>query len=84
MRQRSVSPALLGPLWFPNDDWPMKADFRTRNNPMMSLPFFAAFVAMAAAWAGWRTVAMAMWALTVVMVVILFRLHATDALDIQL
>ncbi len=51
---------------------------------MMSLPFFAAFVAMAVAWAGWRTAAMTMWAVTVVMVVILFRLHATDALDIQL
>lgn len=50
----------------------------------MSLPFFAAFAAMAAAWSGRRTVAFGLWAATLVAILVLFRLHATDALDIAL
>lgn len=51
---------------------------------MMTLPFFAAFAAMIAAWMGRRTLALALWAATLVALLVLLRLHATDALPISL
>jgi len=51
---------------------------------MMTLPFFTAFAAMAAAWAGRRTAAFVLWAATLAVILVLLRLHATDALDIAL
>ena len=57
---------------------------RPRHGPMMSIPFFAGLLAMLAAWTGRRAVALWLWAATVGAILILFRLHATDALDIAL
>lgn len=51
---------------------------------MMSLPFFAAFAALLAGWKGRRGLAVACWALTLVILLLLFRLHATDSLGLSL
>ena len=51
---------------------------------MMSIPFFGLFLAFALACVGWRRVAIAAWTLSLVGLLVLFRLHATDALNIVL
>ena len=55
-----------------------------RGSPMMSIPFFGLFLAFALTCVGWRRVAIAAWALSLVGLLVLFRLHATDALNIVL
>lgn len=51
---------------------------------MMSLPFFGLFAALACTIAGWRRVAISAWALSLIGLLMLFRLHANDALNIVL
>jgi len=51
---------------------------------MMTLPFFTAFAAFAAAWTGRRGAAILLWAVSLALMLALFALHATDALDIDL
>jgi len=51
---------------------------------MMSLPFFGLFLAFACTCVGWRRVAIFAWALSLIGLLVLFRLHATDALNIVL
>ena len=51
---------------------------------MMTLPFFTAFAAFAAAWTGRRGAAVLLWAVSLALMLALFALHATDALDIDL
>ena len=55
-----------------------------RSLPMMALPFLTAFLALLTAWRGWRGATMGLWALTVVVMLVLVKLHFTDALDIDL
>lgn len=50
----------------------------------MSLPFFGVFLALAGVLAGWRKAALVLWALAVITLMVLFRLHATDPLHIAL
>lgn len=50
----------------------------------MALPFLLTFLALLAAWRGQRAISVGLWALSVVVLLILFRLHATDPLDIYL
>lgn len=51
---------------------------------MMSVPFFGFFLAFAAILAGYRRIAMGVFALALVFTLVLFKLHATDALNISL
>lgn len=51
---------------------------------MMSLPFFGLFAAFACIWAGKRAAALALWAISIAVLLALFRLHATDPLNIVL
>jgi Family of unknown function (DUF5993) len=51
---------------------------------MMSIPFFFVVAALAAAWVGGRQVSMALWAASVLTLLMLFRLHATDTLNLGL
>jgi hypothetical protein len=51
---------------------------------MMSIPFFLFAGALAAVYRGKRGLAIGMWALSVIVMLILFRLHATDQLNIGL
>jgi len=51
---------------------------------MMSLPFFALVAGLGAAWAGWRGSALILWAVGVALLLVLFRLHATDTLNLGL
>ncbi|MCT8974893.1 MULTISPECIES: DUF5993 family protein [Microbaculum] len=51
---------------------------------MMALPFLVPFLALLAAWRGWRGAATGLWALSVVVLLVLFRLHASDAINIDL
>lgn len=51
---------------------------------MMSLPFFGLFLALAFAGVGQRGLAVVAWLVSIVVLVALFRAHATDALDIVL
>ncbi|GAB4071626.1 hypothetical protein GCM10028812_45900 [Ancylobacter sonchi] len=51
---------------------------------MMSLPFFGLFAGLALILAGRRGAAMLVWALSMTLLALLFRLHATDALNIAL
>jgi hypothetical protein len=51
---------------------------------MMSIPFFLVVAALAAAWSGSRQVSIALWAACVLTLLLLFRLHATDTLDLGL
>ena len=50
---------------------------------MMALPFVGCLAAIGAAWAGQRTVALWLWAADVALLLVLFRLHATDALKLD-
>ncbi|MBL8906376.1 MAG: hypothetical protein JNM20_06850 [Rhizobiales bacterium] len=51
---------------------------------MMSIPFFLFAGALAAVYGGRRNLAIGLWALSVAVMLILFRLHATDQLNIGL
>lgn len=51
---------------------------------MMSLPFFAAALAVALGWGGWPRGAAAVLVLAVALTLGLFALHATDPLAIDL
>jgi hypothetical protein len=51
---------------------------------MMSAPFFLLAGGLGAVAAGWRGLALVLWALGVAIMLGLFRLHATDALNIAL
>lgn len=49
---------------------------------MMSLTFFLVVAALLAAWLGFRGVSLGLWAVGLLALVVLFRLHATDALNL--
>jgi hypothetical protein len=49
---------------------------------MMALPFACGLAAVLVAWAGHRAAAMWLWAADVALILVLFRLHATDALQL--
>ncbi len=51
---------------------------------MMSLPFFGVFLAFIFVFTGHRRLAMLVWALSMVCLLVLFKLHATDPLNITL
>jgi hypothetical protein len=51
---------------------------------MMSIPFFMFAGGMAVAYYGRRDAAMGLWAVGLVVLLFLFKLHATEALDIGL
>lgn len=51
---------------------------------MMSLPFFLVVCSVIAALLGRRQVAIGFWALGLAVLLVLFRLHATDSLNIVL
>jgi uncharacterized membrane protein YozB (DUF420 family) len=51
---------------------------------MMSLPFLALLLGLAAAWKGRRNLAMGCWLGGVVLILVFLRLHATQTLDIML
>jgi uncharacterized protein DUF5993 len=51
---------------------------------MMSVPFFVFVAGLAAVLAGWRQVALGTWAIGVVVLLALFRMHASDVLAIGL
>jgi hypothetical protein len=51
---------------------------------MMSIPFFLVVAALAAAWSGGRQVSMALWAVSLLTLLLLFRFHATDTLNLGL
>lgn len=51
---------------------------------MMSMPFFLFTAGLAAIGTGHRRIAIALWVAGVVATLALFRLHATDALNIGL
>ncbi len=50
----------------------------------MSIPFFLVVAALAAAWSGRRQVSLGLWAASLVTLLLLFRLHATDTLNLGL
>ena len=50
----------------------------------MSIPFFLVVAALAAAWFGYRQAALAFWAAGLLALLLLFRLHATDVLNLVL
>jgi hypothetical protein len=51
---------------------------------MMSIPFFGLSAAFACVLAGRRGAALAFWALSMASLLVLFKLHATDPLNIVL
>lgn len=51
---------------------------------MMSIPFFGIFLALVATLAGSRPIALFFWVVSVVAMLVLFKLHATDPLQIAL
>lgn len=51
---------------------------------MMSIPFFGIFLAFVATLAGSRTLALAVWFASMAAMLVLFKLHATDPLNIAL
>jgi hypothetical protein len=51
---------------------------------MMSIPFFLFAGALAATFRGKRGMAIGLWTLSVIAMLVLFRLHATDPLNIGL
>lgn len=58
---------------------------RLRVGPaMMSVPFFGLFLALSATLAGRRGAAVPLWGLSIVTMLVLFRVHATDPLRIAL
>ncbi len=51
---------------------------------MMSLPFVLFACGLGAAWTQWRGTAVGFWLAGVVVLLVLFRIHATDVLNIGL
>ena len=51
---------------------------------MMAVPFLLVFAALLAALLGGRRSSLVLWAAGIVALLVLFRLHATGALDIAL
>lgn len=51
---------------------------------MMSIPFFLFCIALGVAWAGHRRTSLALWALSTVVMLALFQLHAKNLLAIGL
>lgn len=51
---------------------------------MMSLPFFGMFLALLATLVGERAIALLLWAASTVIMLALFKMHATSPLDIAL
>ncbi|MGH6866243.1 MAG: DUF5993 family protein [Methyloceanibacter sp.] len=51
---------------------------------MMSLPFLLFACGLGAAWLRHRGVAMGFWAMGVLVMLVLFRFHATEVLNIRL
>ncbi len=51
---------------------------------MMSVPFFTSALALILAWCGLRMGAIGAGVITVVALLVLFRFHATDAINIAL
>jgi hypothetical protein len=49
---------------------------------MMSIPFFLVAAALATAWSGNRQTSFALWAASLLTLLVLFRLHATDTLGL--
>ncbi len=56
---------------------------RWEEATVMSLPFFGCALALLATWAGRRAVAVGLWGLSLVALLVLFRLHVTDALPLD-
>ncbi|WP_371740606.1 DUF5993 family protein [Methyloligella sp. GL2] len=50
----------------------------------MSLPFFLFACGLGAAWTHWRSTAMGFWVAGVLVLLVLFRVHANDVLNIAL
>ncbi len=50
----------------------------------MSLPFFLFAAGLVAVWRGSRAAALGLWGLGLAVLLVLFRLHATDTLSIAL
>jgi hypothetical protein len=57
---------------------------RRRLNAMMSLPFVLFACGLGAAWTQRRGAAYGFWVAGVLMLLVLFRMHATDVLNIAL
>jgi hypothetical protein len=51
---------------------------------MMTIPFFVLTAGLAAAWAGQRSVAVALWGTGLLTILVLFRIHATSQLGLGL
>lgn len=62
----------------------MSSQGRLKNKTMMALPFLLCFAGLWLAWRGNRMAAIAATMLAVLLVAVLYRLHATDALQISL
>jgi Family of unknown function (DUF5993) len=54
------------------------------RSAMMSIPFFLVLAALAAAWFGHRHASLAFWAAGLLALLLLFRAHATDVLNLVL
>lgn len=57
---------------------------RVEYSTMMSIPFFGLLAAFACVFTERRSAALAFWALSMVCLLLLFKLHATDPLNIVL
>ena len=55
-----------------------------RSRTMMSLPFLIFACALGAAWLGRRGMAIGFWVAGLVVMLVLFRIHATEVLSISL
>lgn len=51
---------------------------------MMSIPYFVLLGGYVAAWAGWRALAIGLWAGGVAVMLVLFKIHATSSINIVL
>lgn len=50
---------------------------------MMALPFLTLFGALVAAYFSYRSWSIGLWIITLILLLTLFRLHATDSLSLQ-
>jgi hypothetical protein len=50
---------------------------------MMALPFVTLFMGLVCAWRGHRLWGIGLWIVTLGLLLVLFRLHATNALQLQ-
>lgn len=50
---------------------------------MMALPFVGLFLGLAFGWAGKRNLALLVWAISFVLVLVLFKFHSTDPLRLD-